>query len=183
LVALANQNLRRKRLSGAAFDFIATSEKVATAIPINMKRRSFLFASIVAAVSTLPLAVFAADTHVKGDKPAHVSMGQEVKITDYLVPGKTTIIDFTSEYCPPCRAIAPHLVTLHSARKDVAVVSVDINRPGIKGIDWKSPVARQYGLHSIPHFQVYGPDGKLMAEGDAAREKVIGYLQPYLEKS
>lgn len=100
----------------------------------------------------------------KGAKPLRISQGKEVALADYVVPGKTTVFDFTSEFCPPCRAIAPSLDKLHATRDDIVVVSVDINRPGVRGIDWKSPVAQQYGLHSIPHFKVYGPDGKLIAE-------------------
>lgn len=100
--------------------------------------------------------------------PVRISHGQEVSIQDYVVPGKTTIFDFTSEYCGPCRAIAPLLHKLHSDRADVVVVEVDINRPGIGSIDWGSPVARQYDLHSVPNFKVYGPNGKLQADGEEA---------------
>jgi thiol-disulfide isomerase/thioredoxin len=64
----------------------------------------------------------------------------------------------------PCEAIAPELDKLHAKRADIVVVAVDINRAGVKGIDWKSPAAQQFGLRSIPHFKVYGPDGKLVAE-------------------
>lgn len=120
---------------------------------------------------------FAADARTKAEKPEKISHGAEVKITDYLVPGKTMIFDFTSEYCPPCRAIAPKLDALHASRDDVAVVKVDINRPEHKGIDWKSPVAQQYGMQSIPYFKVYGPDGKLVAEGKEASKLVSGMLQ------
>lgn len=113
----------------------------------------------------------------KGPEPLRISHGEKVALADYLVPGKITIFDFTSNYCPPCRMIAPHLDKLHETRDDIAVVAVDINRPETKGIDWKSPVARQYDLHSIPHFKVYGADGKMMAEGDEARSIVFGWLQ------
>lgn len=106
----------------------------------------------------------AADTHAKGAEPAHISQGQTVNLADYVVPGKTTIFDFTSLYCPPCQAYNEPLVLLHQQRKDVAVVKVDINRPEATKIDWSSPVAQEFGLRSIPHFKVYGPDGKLLAE-------------------
>ena len=119
---------------------------------------------------------FAADTHTKGEKPAHIAMGKQVKLADYLVPGKTTVFDFTSEYCPPCRAIAPMMEKVHMTRADIAVVKVDINRPGVKVIDFESPVARQYRLPSIPYFKIFGPDGKLRAEGDEARKIVIGWF-------
>ena len=142
-----------------------------------MSRRYCIIALTLAAFLAGPLALRAEDTHVKDPNPAHISMGQEVTIADYLVPGKTIIVDFYSEFCPPCRAIAPRLAKLHTARDDIAVVKVDINRPDVKGIDWKSPVARQYSLHSIPHFKIFGPDGKLQAEGDAAYELVSSWVQ------
>src|SRR4051812_43032742 len=100
----------------------------------------------------------------KGAEPAHISQGQTVDLATETVPGKTTIFDFTSKYCPPCQTYNEPLAKLHANRADVAVVKVDINRPETKGIDWKSPVARQFKLQSIPHFKVYGPDGKLIAE-------------------
>ena len=142
-----------------------------------MSRRHSFIALILAALLAIPLAAFAADNQTKGPKPAHISQGKEVTLADYLVPGKTTVFDFYSEYCPPCRAIAPRLENLHMTRADIVVVKVDINRPGVKGIDWKSPVARQYKLESIPHFKVYDPDGKLQAEGDAAYELVTSWLK------
>jgi thiol-disulfide isomerase/thioredoxin len=113
----------------------------------------------------------------KAATPARIAGGQKVTLADYAVAGKTTIFDFTSQYCPPCRAIAPALHKLHAERADIAVVEVDVNRPGVDTIDWSSPVAQQYGLHSIPHFKVYGPDGKLKAEGDAAYELVASMLR------
>src|SRR4051812_16938238 len=111
------------------------------------------------ALLALPLVALAAAATSKPAKPAkplHVSNGAEVKLSDYLIEGKTVIFDFYSEYCGPCKAVAPQLEALHAKRADIVVVKVDINRPGVKGIDWKSPVAQQYGLHSIPHFKVYG---------------------------
>lgn len=113
----------------------------------------------------------------KSATPARIAHGQEVNIQDYVVPGKTTIFDFTSEYCPPCRAIAPHLHKLHAERADIVVVEIDLNRPGVQGIDWGSPVARQYSMQSIPAFKVYGPNGRLQAEGEDARNLVVGMLK------
>jgi thiol-disulfide isomerase/thioredoxin len=117
----------------------------------------------------------------KGPEPLTISKGQEVQLQDYAIPGKTTIFDFYSEFCPPCRAIAPLVKKLHEVRADIAVVEVDINRPGVEGIDWKSPVAKEFQLDSIPHFKIYGPDGKLQAEGDPARAKVVEWLQASLQ--
>jgi thiol-disulfide isomerase/thioredoxin len=104
-----------------------------------------------------------------------VGRGEKVNLEDYLVAGKTTIVDFYSEFCPPCRALGPHLEKLTQTRPDIAVVKVDINRPGHQGIDWGSPAARQFNLRSIPHLRLYGPDKQLQAEGDAAFDKVLGW--------
>ena len=142
-----------------------------------MPRHHLLAALALAALIVSPLTARAGDTHVKGPKPMHISQGQEVNLADYLVPDKTTVFDFYSEFCPPCRAIAPRLEKLHESRADIAVVEVDINRPGVKGIDWRSPVARRYDLNSIPHFKVYGPDGKLKAQGDDARAMVTAWFE------
>jgi thiol-disulfide isomerase/thioredoxin len=129
-----------------------------------MNRRTFTqwlaFPVMLASV----LVAVAADASTKSAKPQRIAYGKKVNLADYVVPGKTTIFDFTSHYCPPCEAIAPQLEKLHAKRADIVVVAVDINRPDVKGIDWKSPTAQQFGLHSIPHFKVYGPDGKLVAE-------------------
>jgi len=116
-----------------------------------------------------------ASSHAKGAEPLDVSHGQEVKLADFLVPGKITVFDFYSHYCPPCMAEAPLVRKLHESRPDLAVVDVDINRPGIRGIDWESPVAKEFQLDSIPHFKVYDAQGKLMAEGDEARALVDGW--------
>jgi thiol-disulfide isomerase/thioredoxin len=133
------------------------------------------------ALLTLPLLAATGDVAAKPAKPLHISKGQPVTLTDYVVPGKTTVFDFYSDYCGPCVQMSPSLEKLHSQRADVVVVKVDINRPGQKGIDWKSPVVQQYKLQSIPHFKVYGPDGKLLAEdapGNAkARQIVTGMMK------
>jgi thiol-disulfide isomerase/thioredoxin len=151
--------------------------------------------ALAAALLVLPLVAFGAATAASGSsksgasgasatkpaKPLRVAMGQPVQITDYLVPGKTVVFDFYSDFCPPCVRVAPALDKLHAKRADIVVVKVDINRPGTKGIDWQSPVAKQYALRSIPHFKVYGPDGKLLAEDSAQSSKARDMVMAWLE--
>ena len=132
-----------------------------------------LLPSLLAALA-LSAAALAAP---KGAEPAHIAMGQTIVLADQLVPGKTTIVDFTSKYCGPCQVYNEPLAKLHAARADLAVVKVDINRPDVKRIDWQSPVAQQFKLQSIPHFKVYGPDGKLLAEGNDARALVHKFVE------
>src|SRR5688572_32823033 len=120
-----------------------------------MKRCIALF-SVLCLLSSVSALAAAAKTA----EPLRISQGKKVSLTDYLVPGKTVIFDFTSKYCGPCRAYDEPLHALHAKRDDLVVVKVDVNRPNVQGIDWEAPVVGQYGLHSIPHFKVYGPDGK-----------------------
>lgn len=109
--------------------------------------------------------------------PTRIAQGEEVDLTDHLAKGEITVFDFMSDFCPPCRQIAPWLDRVHNEREGVKVVKVDINRPDVQGrIDWRSPVAAQYGLRSIPAFRIYAADGSLMAEGDAAREMLFAWF-------
>jgi thiol-disulfide isomerase/thioredoxin len=118
----------------------------------------------------------AADPVAKAAEPPTISHGSKVELSDYLVHGKTTVFDFSSVNCPVCKAMAPGLRKLHTTRADIAVVFVDINRPDAQGIDWDSPVSVQYGVQSPPQFKVFGPDGKLKAEGKPAFEMVADWI-------
>ncbi len=102
--------------------------------------------------------------------------GERVSIDDHVVAGKYTVFDFYSDGCPPCRRIAPLLERLPSAKPEIVLRRVDINRRGSGGIDWASPVVQQYSLRSVPYFVVYDPSGRKSAEGDAARSMVSRWL-------
>jgi thiol-disulfide isomerase/thioredoxin len=103
--------------------------------------------------------------------------GQELDLKAKLTQGRTNIVDFYSKYCPPCMRISPLLEDLGQKRSDLQIVKVDINRPGITGIDWQSPLARQFGLKSIPHFKIYDGSGKLVSEGDQAYQQIMVWLK------
>lgn len=135
---------------------------------------------LTALVSTLILSASLPAAATKGAEPLQISRGETVNLADYLVPGKTVIFDFTSKYCGPCQTYNEPLHNLHAKRADVVVVKVDINRPDKKGIDWQSPVAQQYRLEAIPHFKVYSPEGKLIAE-DRAASRLVNEMISKLE--
>jgi len=136
-----------------------------------MRLRSLLLPAVLAgAVCTLHAQPAA--TAVNAASP-----GQAVDLKSYLRPGKTNIVDFFSKYCPPCMRISPLLEELGQKRSDLQVVKIDINRPDVVGIDWKSPLAGQYQLRSIPHFKIYDGSGKLLKEGDPAFQQVLGWLK------
>jgi thiol-disulfide isomerase/thioredoxin len=103
--------------------------------------------------------------------------GQALEVKSLPVKGKTTLVDFYSPFCPPCVALAPIMKKLAARRSDLAIKKVNINRPGIKGIDWKSPLAQQYGIRRVPHFMIFSPAGKLVAQGREALDQVGRWLQ------
>jgi len=107
--------------------------------------------------------------------------GQEgcaLALQNLPVKGKITLVDCWSPYCPPCVRLAPFLEKLAQKRRDLAVIKLNINRPEVQaGIDWQSPLARQLGLHSIPHFLIFDPEGRLTAQGAEARQQVLDWLR------
>jgi thiol-disulfide isomerase/thioredoxin len=103
--------------------------------------------------------------------------GQTLEIKSLPVKGKTTLIDFYSPFCPPCVRLAPVMKKLAARRSDLAIKKVNINRPGIQGIDWQSPLAQQYGIRWVPYFMIFSPTGKLVAQGKDAVDQVRRWLQ------
>lgn len=102
--------------------------------------------------------------------------GQNLTVTDYLAKGKLNIVAFTSPACPACQALEPKLSEWALKNSQVVVSRVVIDRPGSQGIDWHSPLARQYELRSVPYFKVYDATGKLLAEGEKARRMIAKLL-------
>ncbi len=104
-----------------------------------------------------------------------VGRGQRVDIEEHLAEGKTTIVDFYSKYCVPCLALSQLLGELAAKRPDIRVVKVDINRPGVEGIDWGSPTAQQFAIHSLPYFKIFDAQRQLSTEGEEALNLILSW--------
>ncbi|MBY0358423.1 MAG: thioredoxin family protein [Candidatus Obscuribacterales bacterium] len=145
-------------------------------------RRKALFAGLCCTVlltacsKTLKDKLAGADTKYAAGAYVDVNSsdpGKEIDVKKSIAYGKYTIIDFTSEYCSACEAIHPYLEELCKMRSDIVVRSFDVNRPGVEGIDWESPLVAQYHLHQLPTFRIYDASGHLMAEGDGAKNQIM----------
>ncbi len=106
-----------------------------------------------------------------------IARGETVDLESYLIEGKVVIFEFFSEHSPASRQFGPAVEALARHRDDIALVKVNINRPDVEDVDLQSPVAQQYGIETLPHFKIYGPDGGLEAEGQKAQQMIATWLQ------
>jgi thiol-disulfide isomerase/thioredoxin len=124
-------------------------------------------------VATAKIAEWAASDRGGRADYQETSHGKTIAIDSLACPGKITVVDFSSDYCAPCVQLAMYLIKTSKAYPQrYAIRRVDINRPGVVGIDWESPVARQFKIDSLPRVVIYDNRVKV-AEGDAARRWLV----------
>src|SRR5580658_8465003 len=124
-------------------------------------------------IATAKIAEWAASDrggHADYQELAH---GKTISIDGLACPGKVTVVDFSSDYCAPCVELAMFLIQTSKTHPErYAIRRININRPGFSGIDYQSPVSRQYDIKNLPRMVIY--DNKVkVAEGDAARQWLI----------
>ncbi len=100
-----------------------------------------------------------------------VSHGERVTLSELTAQDRPTMVYFGSPYCPPCMKHLPDVERLGAEQDEFAVVFVNVNRPDVVGIDWKSPVCKQFEIRQLPTIAFANPDGSMLAQGDDARQK------------
>ena len=98
--------------------------------------------------------------------------GETIDLTGLTVKGKTTLVEFYSDHCPPCVEMARVLEYLAAARPDLAIRRLNIDRPGHQGIDFDSPLCEQHGVQSVPSFRIFDGEGTEVAREKAAKDQV-----------
>jgi len=127
------------------------------------------------AVASMPLSEMQATSYLplNPDKP-----GTPVTIQNYFVPGKYNVVVFFSPYDGLSQNLEPQLIQLTQVRNDIAVRTVNVNRPeATEGIDWQSPVLSESGIQKLPYFQIYDPSGSLRAQARPAYEQIMQWVQ------
>lgn len=103
--------------------------------------------------------------------------GQPIDVKKFVKPGQTTVIDFYSKSCAPCMKLAPMLDAMASRRPKTQVVKLNIDRPGAQGIDFDSPLAKQYKIEGVPFLMVFDESGSLKAQGQTALNMVLEWCR------
>ena len=66
---------------------------------------------------------------------------------EVLKSDKKVLVDFNATWCGPCRMLAPIIEEIKEERKDIKVLSIDV--------DDEEDLAREYGIMSIPCLIVF----------------------------
>lgn len=82
------------------------------------------------------------------------------ELRERLGTGKTIVADFTADWCPPCRAIAPELDALEAKYTDVEFVKVDA--------DTNPELTSELKILGIPTVVKFSPDGEEVARSTGA---------------
>ncbi len=130
--------------------------------------------------------------------------GDTVRLKD--LRGNYVYIDAWATWCGPCLKELPHLKKLHDKFKDqnVKFVSISLDKPkrkqkwrkmvqskNLKGYQliadsegFKSDLAQEYLIYSIPRFILINPEGKIIdSDAEKPSEGIEKRLKALLEKS
>lgn len=132
----------------------------------------------------------------RSDFSAPNTEGKVVSLKESL--GKVTIVDFWASWCGPCRKENPNVVAiykeLHSKGLNIVGVSLDkeaaawkeaIAKDGLTWTQvsnlkfWDEPIAKQYGVESIPATFILDASGKVVAQdlrGPELKAKIVELL-------
>jgi thiol-disulfide isomerase/thioredoxin len=140
-------------------------------LPVDVQQRFHYNAAIASAYSAQQAANQSTMAAARRGEPIEViSHGAQVYINQYLVRGSVTVIDFYADWCGPCRQLSPSLEQMARNDPEIALRKIDI-------VNWKTSVAQQFNIHSIPQANVYDRNGRLVGTVLGADfEKVKSYV-------
>ena len=123
--------------------------------------------------------------------------GNPIKLSDFYVKNKITMIDFWASWCGPCRAFNPTLTKLYAKYKNkgFGILGVSLDRDHdswIKGIKddklewthvsdlkyWDSEAGRMYNISSIPQSYFVDQTGKIVLQSPSHEE-----IEKFLEEN
>lgn len=102
--------------------------------------------------------------------PSITKDGKRVSIAAHLPKDKKAIVFFHAYWSDLSGRYLASLKRLEKSDPSLVVLMVDIKT-------LNSPVAKQYGVKSVPAFQIYDAKGELEKEGAAALNEVSTLLK------
>ena len=91
----------------------------------------------------------------RGQPVEIISHGTQVNINQHLALGYVTVVDFYADWCPACKWLSPHLEQMVASDPQIALRKIDI-------VNWKTAVARQFTIDSLPQVNIYNRAGQLI---------------------
>ena len=142
----------------------------------NYKSVQSAYTAVCAVNRTAPGMMFT-DYTIKGGNID----GTDAKLSDYVGKGKYILADHWASWCGPCKAEMPNLKKAYEMFKDqnfdiVGIAVSDKRDDTMKSLEaldlpWKQIVDAQgtpkelYGVTTIPHLILFGPDGTILKRG------------------
>src|ERR1700730_3633367 len=130
-------------------------------LPKDVQERFHYNAAIAAAYEQQGRIQAAAGVAGRGQSIEVISHGAQVDINQHLALGNVTVVDFYADWCGPCRQLSPSLEQMARSDPEIALRKIDI-------VNWKTPVVRQFDIHSIPQVNVYNRGGILIGTVNGA---------------
>jgi len=127
----------------------------------DVQERFHYNAANAAAYSAKTISLSTARVASRGQPIEVISHGAQVDINQHVLLGNVTVLDFYAEWCGPCRQLTPSLEQMATTDPNVALRKVDI-------VNWRTPVARQFNIHSIPQVNIYNRAGILVGTVNGA---------------
>jgi len=96
------------------------------------------------------------------------------KFNDIIKGDKPVLIDFSAEWCQPCRMMPPILKQVKAELGDrIRILKVDVDKNPV--------VARKYMIQNVPTLMIFkNGETKFRQAGVIPAQQIISIVQPFL---